>query len=107
MQVPFSKYFKKNKLSQMKKELSRYWIKSYHLVFIICLLVALGGGIYFWYINVYTFRWSIEKKEEYKKQIQKIDLNEKKLKNILDEIENRKKVFDGTYEPMRDIFKPY
>ncbi len=105
-------FVKFNKASLGLKNIGRIiasrWTRYYQVVFIIFFISAAGAGLYFWYKSLYQSQWSDEEKKRYNMtQGREINLKEEEFRKVLEEINNKKKIFELEHRPVKDIFKPY
>lgn len=106
-QFGLSKIKKLNK-NQIIKAASQMWQKIRSWIFFVFLLISIIVGGFIWQKSLYGAEWSFEKKQEYiNSQDKSILFKEDDFKKASADIQNRKERSEKSYEPIKDIFKPY
>jgi hypothetical protein len=100
----------KNKFNgeYFSKLVSDFWKNHSLALFFVFSAAVLSSGIYFWYQNTYQSDWNSEKKNQYKiSQDKQTKFKEQEFKKIIVEEENRKKIYEESLTPSKDIFASY
>lgn len=90
---------------KMAKKLFSYWIKRYHVFFILLFFASLLAGAYFWHKSLYDFSWNDQKKNQYLNSREaEINLQENAFKEILESVKERKIMSGSSLTDIRDFF---
>ncbi|HPN96832.1 MAG TPA: hypothetical protein PLK35_03620 [Candidatus Moranbacteria bacterium] len=85
---------------------SDFLVKKMRWIIFILLFVALGYGVYFWYVYVQNPGWSEQKKQEYIKTKDRGSVfNKAKFNEVVAEFEERKNNYQHNMSDLQDIFK--
>ncbi|MFH0969064.1 MAG: hypothetical protein V1804_00985 [Patescibacteria group bacterium] len=107
--MDFSKF--KNNYLDPKKIMgvcSAFWNNHSKLIFAIFSFAIIFLGTFFWYRIIYKSDWSSEEKEQYKNsQNKEVQLKDKELKLIIEEIDRKKSVYGEPAKEYKNIFAPY
>jgi hypothetical protein len=85
-----------------------FWGNHSRMLFSIFSAAVLSAGIYFWYQNTYQSDWNSEQRNQYKvSQDKQTKFKEQEFKKVIAESENRKKIYEESLTPAKDIFASY
>ena len=89
------------------KKIFYFWINHRQIFFIIISLLAFSLSIYFSYTSLYKKSWNEEKERQYiNSQRQEINFKEGDFKQVIKEIDRKKKNYQKEFSPVKDIFRP-
>lgn len=95
-------------MKQIVKVASRIWQKTHTLLFFVILIIFIVIGGYIWKQSLYSGEWSNEKKQEYlNTQNKEVIFNGEDFQKVLNDISSREEEYSKTYQPIKDVFKPY
>jgi len=81
------------------------WYRSYKILFFSGFMVVFGLGAYFWYNNLYQYRWSAERKKEFiETHFKATVFKEKPFQQLVSDFKERANRHEGTPPLTRDIF---
>lgn len=82
-----------------------FWYRHYKSMFFFGFLAVLGFGGYFWYNNLYQYRWTEEQKNQFiEKHFKSTAFQEKKFHQLVDDLGVRAKRHEEMPSITRDIF---
>lgn len=86
----------------------RIWRDYSQLFFIFFSLFLVSYGVYFWHKSVYQSEWNADEKNQYKSsQNKEIEFKAKNFEKVINEIERKKTIYNGSSYLVKDIFKSY
>ena len=84
------------------------WERYHKFLLVIIFLGLVSFGAYIWYDSFYSGAWSEDKKQQYlNSQEKSVTLKEKEFKRVLDNIDQRRKEYQGDYQQIKDVFQTY
>lgn len=87
------------------KQWMLFWYRHYKGMFFFGFLAVLGFGSYFWYSNLYEYRWNEEQKNQFiEKHFKSTVFQEKKFHQLVDDLRDRAKHHEEVPPLTRDIF---
>lgn len=87
------------------KQWMLFWYRHYKGMFFFGFLVVLGSGGYFWYNNLYQYRWNEEQKNQFiEKHFKSTVFQEKKFHQLVDDLRDRAKRHEEIPSLSKDIF---
>lgn len=82
-----------------------FWYRYYKLMFFVGFLLVLGLGGYFWYSNLYQYRWSDQRKAEFiEKNFKATIFKEKAFHELVANLKERMRRHEKAVPLSRDIF---
>lgn len=87
------------------KHLMFFWYRHYKALFFFGFLVVLGFGSLVWYGNLYQYRWSDERKQEYLNQhFQATVFEERAFTRLVESLRSRVEAHKTAPKLSRNIF---
>lgn len=81
------------------------WYRFYKVLFFIGFIIVLGVGAYFWYSNLYQYRWSAERKKEFiETNFKATVFREKPFQQLVLDLKERARRHEEALPLTRDIF---
>jgi hypothetical protein len=94
----FRKYFS-------LKRVMFFWYQYYKALFLLGFAVVLGFGGYFWYSNLYQYRWTEEQRSQFvEKNFKATVFQENKFHQLVADLRDRAKRHRDPVPLSRDIF---
>lgn len=96
---------KKFKKYLSAKEWMFFWYRHYKSMFFVGFLAVVALGGFFWYHNLYQYRWSDERKQAFVEQNFKETLfKEKAFRETVEHLKERDRIHDTESTLTREIF---
>ena len=87
------------------KEWMFFWYRHYKSMFFFGFLAVVVLGGFFWYKNLYQYRWSDERKQAFVEQnFKETSFKEKAFRETVDHLKERARIHDITPPTFREIF---
>ncbi len=98
--------FKQKSFESTRRRALYFWIRHYKSLFIIGFLLLTAFGGYQWHRDLYRYDWSDQERKAYLETTAKeTAFQEKKFLEVLDHLEEDRRIHQETLETGRDLFE--